>query len=208
MNNFLVPLNWFYTKYYGKDPLRFWTEQVALNLFVQRGGKTIIETGTIREPDDWGGGNSTMIFGDFAKRMGATLITVDNESKKIEFSREYTKEYASNIEYVLSDSVEFLKNYSGQIDLLYLDSLDFPLYPEKEDYEEEIRKSQLHNLNEVKAAEDKLTSKSIILIDDNDFPAGGKAGLTNLYLESAGWECLIASRQILFIQGKYENEKR
>ena len=196
MNEFLTPLNWFYTKYYGKDPQRFWSEQAALNLFVQRNGKVIVETGTIREAD----GESTLILGEFAYKNGARLITVDNDPEKIEYSKKVTKEFSSNITYVLSDSVEFLKNFDSRIDLLYLDSLDFPLFPEREEYDEEVNRAQLHNLEEVKVSENKFTDKTILLIDDFDFPRGGKAGLSNEYLSSRGWEAIIASKQILWIQ--------
>ena len=200
MKDFLTPLNWFYTKYQGKDPLRFWSEQVALNLLYQRGGKIIVETGSIREIDDWGAGMSTYIWGDFIQHYGGKVITVDIDPKNIDICKKVTEPFKHNIEYVVSDSVEFLKSYIGNIDLLYLDSMDFPLYPDEESYKNEIVKSQEHNMAEFLAAEDKLTNKSIVLIDDYDFPRGGKAGITNEYLVNRGWECLIASKQILRVK--------
>ena len=202
MNEFLTPLNWFYMKYNGKDPLRFWSEQVALNLLYQRGGKNIVETGTTRQIDDWGGGMSTYLWGDFAQHYDCKVTTVDNDANNIEICKTVTSPFKDYIKYAVSDSIEFLRNYNEKIDLLYLDSVDFPLYPESDTYITDIKKAQEHNLEEFKLAEKNLTSESIILIDDYDFPQGGKPGLTNRYLLGKGWECLVASRQILWIPGK------
>ena len=60
--------NWFYKKYFLKLQKRYFTFHIALNCFLQIGGKTIIETGCVRNKNDWGAGNSTVVFGDFCKR--------------------------------------------------------------------------------------------------------------------------------------------
>ena len=79
-----------------------------------------------------------------------------------------------------------------EIGLLYLDSLD---------YEENLQKeSQEHQLNEIEAAYPKLTQNSIILLDDNDFPNGGKTKLTKEYLLKNNWQCVLDHQQSLWIK--------
>jgi hypothetical protein len=91
----------------------------------------------------------------------------------------------------LGDSVEFLKQFNEEIGLLYLDSLD---------YEENLQKeSQEHQLNEIEAAYPKLTQNSIILLDDNDFPNGGKTKLTKEFLLKNNWQCALDHQQSLWV---------
>lgn len=225
MDKFLLPHNWFFNKYYPVGVLRYSTFKSALNLFLQRGGETIVETGTCWVPNDWGSGLSTLLFGEFCQKYNKKLITIDIENKKIEASKEITKDFASNIEYIVSDSVEFLKNYKGKIDFLYLDSYDYPYvemlndYGKEQDqnkaierlskipdeeilkiYADKINPPQEHCLNELKAAYNKLTDKSIILMDDYDMPGYGKPRLANEFLVENGWECVMDLTQILFIK--------
>jgi hypothetical protein len=225
VKEFLIPLNWFYIKYFGKLNQRYWTFKVALNLFHQLPGQIIVETGCVREKDDWAGGNSTTIFGDYAAHYSKRLVTVDIDETNLNLAKEVTKEYAPYIEYHLSDSVEFLKTFDKPIDLLYLDSVDFPegklleRYGGKEDIHKAIRiveklprdeyyeqlgelvgPCQEHALNEYLAAKPNLTERSIVLVDDYDLPFDGKAYLVNQQLEKEGWTCLIGHTQILWIR--------
>ena len=186
--------DWFYKKYAGKLKERFWSFKIALNLFLQSGGKSIVETGTIRQRDDWGAGMSTLIFGDFCQRFGCHLWTVDNNSKALEVSKEVTSEYKDFITYVEDDSVAFLREFDQKIDLLYLDSMDCPLKPE-----DDALPAQIHQLNEFKAAEDKLTLFSIVLLDDNQFKNGGKTKELKKYLRKLGWTCVMDFHQSLWI---------
>jgi len=173
---------------------KYITLKIALNLFLQNGGETIVETGTQRMVDD-PGGCSTLLFAAFCERYGRHLITVDNDPEHIETSKKVTEQFKDNITYVLMDSVKFLAEFGNEIDLLYLDSLDCPWPPA------DATASQVHNLNELQAAYDKLPKGSILLIDDNNFANGGKTRLTKKYLlESNEWKCILDYGQTLWLR--------
>ena len=173
---------------------KYFTLKAALNLFLQNNGRIIVETGTQRVIDDPGGG-STVLFGAFCKRYEKQLITVDNDPIHMETSKEATKQYKDHVTYVLMDSIEFLKGYNKYIDLLYLDSLDCPFPPQ------DATPAQTHNLNELKAAQDKLYKGSILLIDDNALENGGKTRLTKQFLlTKMEWQCILDLGQTLWIK--------
>src|SRR3990167_4889875 len=228
MSDFMFIDDWFYEKYFKglQQGKRFWTMFLALNLFLQYQGQTIIETGSTRLKDDWGAGMSTLIFGDFLKHYGGKLITVDNDFSVVETSKEITKDYAENIRYEVSDSIEFLRNWEeAKIDLLYLDSFDYPYgellshYGADDDLEKAIKKlnsitdeeieklygntilgSQIHQQRELELALPKMNNNAIVLLDDNDLPGGGKTKLAKRYLAGNGYECLMDSYQSLWIK--------
>jgi hypothetical protein len=124
--------DWFTKKYSAKSAVRFSTFKTALNLFMQRGGGTIVETGCVRQADDYGAGMSTVMFCDYLSQHGGHIWTVDLSPKNIAICADLTKEFESVITLVADDSIHFLQNLStvngfpGSIDLLYLDSYDYP----------------------------------------------------------------------------------
>lgn len=218
-------LNWFYEKYYySGSNFRYPSFQIALNLLNQNHDNPhIIETGCQRQVEDLGAGMSTSIFGEYIHRYGGTLAVCDINAHSLEVAKSCVSEY-KDIEFTCSDSVEFLKNQKG-CDLLYLDSWDYPygqmldkyggqadlekamtLVGEK--FEEDIRAEfkniigpcQEHCLSEFKAIEDNLNEDTILLIDDNDFPGGGKPGLLKPYLLEKNWTCLFDSQQTIWIK--------
>ena len=175
------------------------TMKAALNLLLQRGGEQIVETGTQRMHDDPGGA-STTIYGAFCQKYGLRLVTVDNTPHHMETSKLETKEYAAYIEYVLQDSISFLSRWNvherGWIDLLYLDSMDC-------DPEGDSTIPQEHQRSEFLAAEHALKPGSILLLDDNNFPSGGKTRLLkDLLLISPEWECVYDWGQSLWLKTK------
>lgn len=187
LKEFLFLEDWLSKRYERLEFVRsekWWTFKVALNLFLQRRGDLIVETGTMRTHDD-PGGSSTLLFGDFCKHYNKTLITVDISPENIAFSMKETLAFKDNIIYVVSDSVKFLNHMKGDIDLLYLDSMDC-------DVEGDSTPAQAHNVAEYMAARDKLRVGSIILIDDNNFKNGGKTKLTkDLLLMEKNCECVL-----------------
>ena len=191
--------DWLYEHFQGLEFVRspkYFTFKAALNLFLQNNGQIIVETGTQRLKDD-PGGCSTTLFGAFCKRYGKKLFAVDNNPLHLKISIDCTREFKDYITYVLKDSVKFLSEFDQKIDLLYLDSLDCPLPPA------DATEAQTHNLNEVKAAYDKLHKESILLIDDNNFANGGKSRLSKRFLLRTGeWRCLLDSGQTLWIKVK------
>lgn len=213
----------FTTKYAELDG-RYHTMKAALNLFLQRKGKTIVETGCQRQENDWGGGMSTTIFGDFIQQFGGHLYTVDNNEQNLNLAKQVTGNF-NNITYTLDDSVAYLQKFDKPIDLLYLDSFDYPYgellneYGGKVDIdkattevegmsEEDVIKRHLevimpcqeHCLKELEAALPNLHKKSIVLIDDNNLAGGGKPRLAREWLLDNGWEVLIDYQQTLWIR--------
>ena len=192
--------DWLYKEFNRLEVVRshkYFTLKAALNIFLQNDGKTIVETGTQRMIDDPGGG-STVLFGALCKRYGKKLFTVDNDPKNIETSKEATREYTDCITYVLMDSIKFLSEFNQKIDLLYLDSLDCPWPPA------DATEAQIHNLNELKAAYDKLHKGSILLIDDNNFENGGKTRLSKKFLlETGEWQCILDHGQTLWVRREF-----
>lgn len=201
MNDFVQFNDWWSDKYRFKigEGIRYFSAKIALNLLLQRGGNTIVETGTTRALNDFeGAGMATIFFGDFAKRYGKHLYTVDILPEAIELSKGLTEEFKDNITYITGDSVTFLKSFQSKIDLLYLDSLDCPVDDNKNN--PDLIASQNHQLNELKAAWDKLSDTSIVLLDDNKHSNGGKCTLSKEYLVEKGWTCILDDYQSLWVK--------
>lgn len=201
MDEFISWKDWWTEKYRFKmgEGVRYFSTKIALNLFHHRGGMNIVETGTIRALDDMaGGGYSTLLFGDYAQHYNKKFWTVDILPEAIELSKKETEGFNANTKFVVSDSVNFLYDFPETIDLLYLDSMDCPEYDEPDS--PQLMASQEHQLKEIQAAWDKLTDKSVILLDDNNFANGGKCKLTTQFLLDQGWTPLLADKQVLFIK--------
>jgi predicted O-methyltransferase YrrM len=195
MKDFIFVDNWLEKEYLIAGNNRYWTFKIALNLFLQRQGKIMVETGTTYI-GDIGAGGSTVIFGKYLQKYGGKLYTVDLSSENIEACKRLTENWKNNIEYVVSDSHKFLNEFKDKIDFLYLDSYDYPL----SEAEGRIEDCQLHQLEEFKRAENKLHDKSIVLLDDNSLPEGGKTRMTKEYLLEKGWICLMDYQQSLWIR--------
>jgi hypothetical protein len=227
MDEFIKAWSWFDWEYRILDVLRFTTMKASLNLFRQYNGKTIVETGTTRFPNDWGAGMSTLLFGHYCHKYGGKVTTVDIEQGAIDVCRQVTEKFASAIDYVLSDSIVFLNNYKGpKIDLLYLDSYDYPfgvllndfggsehlveaeykmLRTPFEDiwtkYGDVILPCQEFQLSEFKLAEKHLSEHAVVLLDDNELPGGGKTRLTKEYLiTKPEWKLVLDLQQSLWVK--------
>ncbi len=172
---------------------KWFTFKAALNLLHQRGGKTIVETGTMRMRDD-PAGCSTEIFGEYCKRYGAHIWTVDNDKEHMVTSMSETQEYAEYIDYILKDSVYFLMTFGRPIALLYLDSYDC-------EPKGDSTAAQEHQVREYEAAKHALGPDSVILMDDSNFPSGGKTRLLKRRLPQDGWECIADRGQSLWQMG-------
>ena len=203
-----------------------WTFKLAFNLLAQRDkAPVIVETGCQRLPNDLGAGMSSSIFSEYIARYGGELHIVDNDIRHLTLAEKCIAEWASkNANRVFTyhdDSVQFLERYLGEIDLLYLDSWDYPIFEMATDYDKDFEKAmeimrkipdadlqkkyativgpcQEHCVREFKAVEEQLDDTSIVLIDDNQLPGGGKPGLLKPYLEEQGWTCLFDFQQTLW----------
>lgn len=196
MNNFTFYSNEYDEKYEKNLNKRYPTFRIALNLFVQLNGKIILETGTQRQRDDYGAGCSTSIFCWFLSKYknDGHLYSVDLSSQNIATSKFLTEEYKNFVTHVESDSISYIQNFKNKVDLLYLDSYDwFPNEPG-------LTECQEHQLNEFIASENIIHDKTIILLDDNNLPNGGKTRKTKDYLLNKGYTCLLDYEQSLWIK--------
>lgn len=198
MDKFIEVHSWFEDKYKVKSDSRYFTFKVAMNYLKNMKpilAINIVETGTTRLKDDWGGGMSTLLLADFMfTEMGrdSHLWTCDISAEAIKTCQEITSFYNDQITYIVDDSLHFLRNFDQKIDLLYLDSMDYPL-----DGSSPIP-CQEHQLEEVKLGMSHMEYGRLILLDDNDLPKGGKTKLAKEYLSKKA-ECLYDFQQSLWI---------
>ncbi len=164
---------------------------LAIRMMHERGARTIVETGTSRGGlcNCAGDGCGTMILGDYALQMGATLYSVDISAEALAGAARDLGERARCVHLVQNDSVAFLQDFNQPIDLLYLDSYDFEV--------DNPLPSQLHHLKEIQAAYHLLKPTSIVMIDDCGHPYGGKGGLAVPYLLERGWRAVYSGHQII-----------
>jgi predicted O-methyltransferase YrrM len=193
MDTFLEYDSWFDLQFRRKLSSRYSTFRAALNLLYQLPSHRIVETGTIRRVRDYSAGYSTHIFGQFVKRYGGKITTIDIDPAHMNVCKSVTADFAERIEYVVDDSLQALALLDEKIDLIYLDSLDTP-------GKGNASSAQLHNLKEFKIVEPLLHEKSIVLLDDNDFTNGGKSRMTKHYLQEKGWRVLLNMKQSLWIR--------
>ncbi len=182
--------------YLSKEDKRYQTFVEALHLLEQRGGKTLVETGTSRKGDKnlSGDGGSTLIFGEFAKENGALLYSVDIDAGALLKAEVACKkrEIHDHVMFVCQDSIQFLADFPHKIDFIYLDSYDYdPANPDP---------SQKHHLRELLAAWPAITEDTIILIDDCRLKNGGKGRLAIQYLLKNGWKIHRKKYQTLLIK--------
>lgn len=194
--NFIKVKGTYHDRYFGQEEphlQRYFTFKAAISLFLQRGLKNIIETGCQRNPIDWGAGNSSLIFAqtlaDFPNK--GSLYSVDINQNNLLVCKRVTDPF-NNTKLYLCDSASFLQNFNEEIGLLYLDSLDYEANLQHE--------SQEHQLKEIKAIYPRLHDKTVILLDDNDFPNGGKTKRTKEFLQDKGWITVLDHQQSLWIK--------
>ena len=175
--------------------LRAETMKYAMELMSQRQAQVIVETGTARgghEPAEYlrGDGGSTLVFGNWAMKNDSMLYSVDISPEAVEAAR-YLLGSNQNVQCICQDSVQFLKDFNQQIDFLYLDSFDFDF--------DNPEPSQEHHLKEIIAAYSKLTSKSVVMIDDCSLPNGGKGKLVIEYLIDRDWVIVANIYQVILV---------
>lgn len=169
----------------GRDSSFYWTVGA---IFSKLGNNIVmVETGCIRnttEESKFGDGWSTVNWEYVAKETDSIVYVVDIDENHLSKSKQIVPE-SKYVIYTKQDSIEFLKNFNKKIDFLFLDSYDYC------GDEENIRKCHTHQLNEVKAAMDKLSPICLVLIDDVfDTQWNGKGKLSIPYLIENGFEIL------------------
>ncbi|MBS0652644.1 MAG: class I SAM-dependent methyltransferase [Verrucomicrobia bacterium] len=172
---------------------RYSTFRYVLNEITDRKLKIIVETGTARngEMNCSGDGCSTLIWGNWAKRFGGYVYSVDIDPGALQQSKLACGLYGSNIEFIRSDSVEYLRGFGKQIDFLYLDSYDYEFG--------NPGPSQQHHLNEIMAAYPFLHENSVVMIDDCGLPEAGKGKLVIAFLLERGWKIAMSGYQVVMV---------
>lgn len=137
-----------------------------LLLEIKKSNFQIIETGTVRKPNNWKDGNSGFLFAEFVKAHNGFVRSVDIDQTAVDaantfIDNNYYKSYCS-------DSVTWLSNQTDlkSVDLFYLDSWDVEWMDDDP--------SASHHLKEFKAIEPFLHKDSIVAIDDNSFKLDGQ----------------------------------
>jgi predicted O-methyltransferase YrrM len=172
---------WFrqYRNKVGRD--RHITMELLYAMACERGLKSIVETGSIRNDNlSWGGdGCSTIILADLALLLCGHLHTVDIDEQAIRITRKVTHRWNKYITAHVGDSVEFLKAMKNSIDILYLDSGN----------------DDILQLEEIKQALPLLHTSSIVLLDD--VPTKGPRAIE--YMIDRGWMAHTLIYQALLI---------
>jgi len=99
--------------------------RIAISLFLQRGGKVIVETGCQHKADDWGSGCSTQILSRVAQMVDGVFHSIDINAARIQTARSFVPSGAKCFFYA-RNSIAALLEMTDQIDYLYLDSWDYP----------------------------------------------------------------------------------
>jgi hypothetical protein len=149
----------------------------------------IVETGCIRQEEDWSAGYSTYIFGAYLDGLETgSLTSIDITPSHCETATRLTEEWKEYINIFCCDSVSWLNDNLENIDVLYLDSMDAYLAG-----------CDIHGLKEVQAAEKNLNKKSLIVFDDTPWDGGyvGKGKLAIPYLLNNGWKIIASGYQVI-----------
>ncbi len=155
----------------------------------------IIETGTLRTPNNWMDGQSARLFTEFADLYGGQVRSVDIDPAACNSARNNI--LSSNFSVSLSDSVAWLQTLTDlpQVDLFYLDSYDV-------DWHDDTLSAN-HHLKEFQVIEPHIKTGAVVVIDDNSRWANnnrrtGKGRAVVEYLELQGHLPIYDEYQIIF----------
>jgi hypothetical protein len=127
----------------------------------------IIETGILRNWNDWRDGQSTFLFQEFLKEYKGKAFCVDISEEACNISKNYLD--ADYIEIHCRDSLDFLQTIDlKNVSLYHLDSYDVVW--------EDPYPSANHHLKEFLIIEPFITSGTVVVIDDNRKIKGRRTG--------------------------------
>ena len=159
-------------------------------LFETINGKIIIEVGTGIHGEM--SGNSMKVW--TSKTSAERIIAIDLDPERIEEVRREVGS-CSNVELELTDGIEFVEQFAGRIDLLYL---DFWVVDEAGEVSGSGRARAYQAAYD--AAREKLSRKSLILIDDTDHIHPWKHTFIVPSARQDGFEVLHIGRQTLLMR--------
>ncbi len=123
---------------------------------------TIVETGGIRDKDNWSDGQSSVLFYDFLKKFTGELTTVDVNPSVYANYRTWLPSIGNvkdNV--IILDGAVALSRIDKEVDLLYLDSFDIE--------HDNPEPSMSHHMREFDSSQ-KIIDKSkdlLVAVDDN-----------------------------------------
>jgi hypothetical protein len=155
----------------------------------------IIETGTLRTPNNWTDGQSAALFTRFVEYHGGQMRSVDIDPEACDIAQGFISSKQFTV--TCSDSVEWLKQQTNldQVDLFYLDSYDVDWNNDTD--------SANHHLKEFQVIEPFIRPSTVVAIDDNSRWVAsnkrtGKGRVVVEYLESQGRVPIYDEYQIVF----------
>jgi len=125
----------------------------------------IIETGCVRQRDNWAGdGQSTLLFDKYAEfHSGSVVFSVNRDPQAVALCRSLVSD---RVRIHTGDSIAWLKSLTDdppaglrQVDLLYLDSYDV-------DFDDPLP-SAIHHLKELVAIAPLLSAGTLVAVDDS-----------------------------------------
>ena len=149
----------------------------------------IVETGCLRDPDNFLDGQSTLLFDKYTISRGekSKVYTVDINPKCTKTCQQVV---SKNVEITTDDSVRYLSNLSHKFftnkikaSMFYLDSFDLDWrYPYP---------SAAHHLKELAAISRILFEDTLVVVDDSPASANiTQTDKTNQTKENEGWKIL------------------
>lgn len=153
----------------------------------------IIETGCVRQINDYGAGMSTVIFDKYIQDNTGECYSIDINPNNVSLAKSITK----NVKLICSDSVSYLFNMNKQlreigkyIDLLYLDSFDFD--------HNDPHPSSFHHILELLCVWPSCKSGTIIAVDDNFENGNGKGKYVKQFMQNIGINPIFDGYQIIW----------
>jgi len=185
-----------------RDPWRDYSDRYigfrkmfAYLLSKKQGNFTILETGALRTPQQWGDGQSSLLFFEFVNFFGGELISIDLDPRALAVSRRVIhrrvpKTGRGELTLINGNSLQVLPKIDKPVDLVYLDSMDIGPDPYP---------AMLHGLREFAALRSVIrrSSNMMIGIDDN-WNGIGKGRYVLRWAKATGQEILHEGYQILF----------
>lgn len=162
---------------------------LIFRLMQGRGLKDVVETGTLRQKNNWHwDGGSSYWFAKYVRRFGGRFWTVDIDPDAIAVAMEIVGQQPDDpVAFIVEDSLKFLREPLGpdeRIDVAFLDSFDFS--PGQHEA------AQLHNLAECQLVMPRMNPRGLICIDDYGLENHGKGGLSVPVLQASGWRLIHA----------------
>jgi hypothetical protein len=194
MNTFIDKFeNIYYQKLIGKwDRAAGWKIVFDCLISQNKNYYHIIETGILRNWENWRDGQSTFLLQEFVKQYEGKVDAVDISSEACKISENFLDNKYVNVH--CDDSLNFLTKIDlSNVSLFHLDSYDVIW--------EDPQPSAHHHLKEFLIIEKFLLPGSIVVIDDNRIIKGNRTGKgleIFKYLESKNIKPIHDGYQIIY----------